>query len=116
VGRSLTAFEVADALATGMRDVVPGLETILLPVADGGDGTVAAALSAGFDKIIVDTIGPTGDPVQAPYAFQGNRAVVELAAVVGLTMLPGGRLDPMRSSTCGLGLVSWYPSHRGQSR
>ena len=57
---SLTASEVADALAAGMRDVLPGLETILLPVADGGDGTVAAAWSAGFDKIIVDTVGPTG--------------------------------------------------------
>ena len=67
---SLTAYEVADAVAAGMRDALPGLETILLPVADGGDGTVAAALSAGFDKIIVDTVGPTGEPVQAPYALQ----------------------------------------------
>jgi glycerate kinase len=102
---SLTASEVAYAVAAGMRDALPELETILLPVADGGDGTVAAALSAGFDEIIVDTVGPTGEPVQAPYALQDNRAVVELAAVVGLTMLPGGRLDPMRSSTYGLGLV-----------
>jgi glycerate kinase len=92
---SLTASEVAYAVAAGMRDALPELETILLPVADGGDGTVAAALSAGFDEIIVDTVGPTGEPVQAPYALQDNRAVVELAAVVGLTMLPGGRLDPV---------------------
>ena len=96
-----------------MRDALSGLETILLPVADGGDGTVAAALSAGFDKIIVDTVGPTGEPVQAPYALEGNRAVVELAAVVGLTMLPGGRLDPMRSSTYGLGLVIADAIRRG---
>jgi glycerate kinase len=110
---SLTASEVADALAAGMRDVLPGLETILLPVADGGDGTVAAALSAGFDKIIVETVGPTGEPVRAPYALQGNQAVIELAAVVGLTMLPGGRLDPMKSSTYGLGLVIADALHRG---
>ena len=110
---SLTAYEVADAVAAGMRDALPELETILLPVADGGDGTVAAALSAGFDKIIVDTVGPTGEPVQAPYALQDNRAVVELAAVVGLTMLPGGRLDPMRSSTYGLGLVIADAIRRG---
>jgi glycerate kinase len=110
---SLTAAEVADALAAGMRDVIPGLETILLPVADGGDGTVAAALSAGFDKIIVDTVGPTGEPVRAPYALQGNRAVVELAAVVGLTMLPGGQLDPLKSSTYGLGLVIADAIQRG---
>jgi len=110
---SLTASEVADAVATGMREALPELETILLPVADGGDGTVAAALSAGFDKIIVDPVGPTGEPVQAPYALQDNRAVVELAAVVGLTKLPGRRLDPMGSSTYGLGLVIADAIRRG---
>jgi glycerate 2-kinase len=102
---SLTAAEVAAAVAAGLVDVLPQLETIMLPVADGGDGTVAAALSAGFDKIIVDTVGSTGEPVRAPYALDGDRAVVELAAVVGLTMLPGGRFDPLGSSTYGLGVV-----------
>jgi glycerate 2-kinase len=110
---SLTAAEVAEALAAGMHDVLSGLETIMLPVADGGDGTVAAALSAGFAKIIVDAVGPTGEPVQAPYALDGNRAVVELAAVVGLSMLPGGRLEPLRSSTYGLGLVVADAIRRG---
>ncbi|HEX3205898.1 MAG TPA: glycerate kinase, partial [Propionibacteriaceae bacterium] len=90
---SLTAAEVAEALAAGLVEVLPQLETILLPVADGGDGTVAAALSAGFDKIIVDAVGPTGEPVRAPYALHGDRALVELAAVVGLGMLPNGELD-----------------------
>jgi len=70
---SLTASEVADAVAAGIRDSLPELETILLPVAGGGDGTVAAALSAGFDKIIVYTVGPTGEPVQAPYALGVDR-------------------------------------------
>jgi glycerate 2-kinase len=102
---SLTATEVAQALAAGMLDVLPQLKTVLVPVADGGDGTVAAALSAGYDKIIVDAVGPTGEPVRAPYALDGDRAVVELAAVVGLSMLPGGQLDPLGSSTYGLGLV-----------
>jgi glycerate 2-kinase len=102
---SLTALEVAQALAAGMLDVLPRLQTVLLPVADGGDGTVAAALSAGYDKITVDAVGPTGEPVRAPYALHGDRAVVELAAVVGLSMLPAGRLDPLASSTYGLGLL-----------
>jgi glycerate kinase len=101
---SLTAAQVAEALAAGMRDERPRLETIMLPVADGGDGTVAAALSAGFDKIIVDAVGPTGEPVRVPYALDGDRAVVELAAVVGLSMLPSG-FDPLGSSTYGLGQV-----------
>jgi glycerate kinase len=102
---SLTARQVAESLAAGMQDVLPRLETVIFPVADGGDGTVAAAVSAGYDKIIVDAVGPTGEPVPAPYALHGNRAVVELAAVVGLSALPGGRLEPLGSSTYGLGLV-----------
>jgi glycerate 2-kinase len=110
---SLTAAEVAEALDAGMRDVLPGLETIMLPVADGGDGTVAAALSAGFTKIIVDAVGPTGERVQAPYALDGDQAVVELAAVVGLSMLPGGRLDPLGASTYGLGVVIADAIQRG---
>ena len=110
---SLTAAEVGDALAAGMLDVLPGLDVVKLPVADGGDGTVAAALSAGFEEIIVDAVGPTGEPVQAAYALHGNRAVVELAAVVGLSMLPGGRLDPLKSSTYGLGLVIADAIRRG---
>ena len=110
---SLTATEVAEALAAGMLDVLPRLQTVLLPVADGGDGTVAAALSAGYHKIIVDAVGPTGEPVLTPYALHGDRAVVELAAVVGLSMLPGGRLDPLRSSTYGLGLLIADAIRRG---
>jgi glycerate 2-kinase len=110
---SLTATGVAQALAAGMLDVLPQLETVLVPVADGGDGTVAAALSAGYDKIIVDAVGPTGEPMRAPYALDGDRAVVELAAVVGLSMLPGGQLDPLGSSTYGLGLVIADAIRRG---
>jgi glycerate kinase len=110
---SLTAAEVAEALAAGLVDILPQLETIMLPVADGGDGTVAAALSAGFDKITVDAVGPTGEPVRASYALDGDRAVVELAAVVGLSMLPGGRLDPLGSHTYGLGLVIADAIRRG---
>jgi len=109
----LTAAEVADALATGLIRSRPGLETIKLPVADGGDGTVAAALTAGFAKIVVDAVGPTGEPVRAPYALDGKRAVVELAAVVGLDLLLGARPDPLGSSTYGLGLVMGDAVSRG---
>jgi glycerate kinase len=113
---SLTAAEVAEALAAGMLDVLPGLETIMLPVADGGDGTVAAALSAGFDAVIVDAVGPTGEQVRASYAMDGDVAVVELAAVVGLGKLPDSRLNPLESSTYGLGLVIADAVRRGAAQ
>ena len=101
----LTAAEVAAAVAAGLTDARPDLETIMLPVADGGDGTVAAAVSVGYALVAVPTVGPTGEPIVAGYALDGRRAVVELAAAVGLDRLPGGRLDPLGASTYGLGLV-----------
>jgi glycerate kinase len=101
----LTAVEVADALAAGLLRARPGLQIVRLPVADGGDGTVAAALSAGYAAVEAPAEGPTGELRTAVYARQGDRAVVELAAVVGLDLLPDGRPDPLGASTFGLGLV-----------
>ncbi len=101
----LTAAEVADAVAAGLQDNITGLEVVRVPVADGGDGTVAAALSAGFTRVEVVTVGPTGLPVHTGYAVDGPRAVVELADVVGLARLPGHRPHALGASTFGLGVV-----------
>ena len=109
----LTAIQVAEALARGLTAEQPGLEVTLAPVADGGDGTVAAALSAGFTRRTVTVDGPTGQPVEAVYAVDGRRAVVELAAAVGLDRLPGGRLNPLGASTYGLGQVIRDAIERG---
>jgi glycerate kinase len=110
---SLTAAEVAAAVTAGLLDARPDLEVVQVPVADGGDGTVVAALSAGYDRIEVDAVGPTGLPVRTAYALAGRRAVVELADVVGLSRLPGGRLDPLGASTFGLGVVVCAAIERG---
>jgi glycerate 2-kinase len=112
---SLTAVEVARAVSTGLTCGRDDIETTLLPVADGGDGTVDAALSVGYSPVQVDAVGPTDEPLTATYAEgdSGSRAVVELAAVVGLDLLPGGRLEPLRASTFGLGLVLREALRRG---
>ena len=55
--------------------------------------------------ITVPATGPTGEPIIAGYALDRHRAVIELAAVVGLDRLPGGQLDPLGASTYGLGVV-----------
>jgi glycerate kinase len=112
---SLTAAEVADAVGRGLLVARPGLELVAVPVADGGDGTVAAALSAGYAAVTIDTVGPTGEPLRTSYARSGDRAVIELAAVVGLERLPGGRLDPLGASTYGLGLAIADAIARGAS-
>lgn len=102
---SMTAAEVADALAEGIDAASAGWRLRRLPIADGGDGTVAAAVAAGWTPVSIDTTGPTGQPSTAVYARRGTSAVVELASGVGLTALPGGRPDPLGASTFGLGTV-----------
>ncbi len=102
---SLTAAEVAEAVATGLRRARPDLEVSTLPVADGGDGTLAAALAAGFTEVPVTAAGPTGEPVRSRYARRGDLAVVEMADVSGLVRLPGSRPAPMTASSRGAGEV-----------
>ncbi len=102
---SLTAPQVADALADGILTHSPDWIVRKVPVADGGDGTVAAAVAAGWQQIAVPAEGPTGELHTAEYARNGVAAVVELAAAVGLVLLPDNRLDPLRASTFGLGTV-----------
>ncbi len=102
---SLSATGVAAALAVGLRAGMPSAELVMIPVADGGDGTVDAAVAAGFERVPVTASGPTGEPVRASYARRGGHAIVELASVCGLDRLPGGRLEPMTASSYGMGEV-----------
>ncbi|MFD0360605.1 glycerate kinase [Nocardia sp. GCM10030253] len=110
---SLAAPEVAAALAAGIARAMPGVEIRQVPVADGGDGTVDAFVAAGWERIEVTAPGPTGELSTAPYAVRGATAVIELAAVVGLVKLPGGRFDPLGASTDGLGIVIAHALDRG---
>jgi len=100
---TLTAPDVAAAIAEGVLAALPDATVRRLPLADGGDGSVAAFVAAGFTPMPVDVRGPTGEPVSATIAVDGGRAVVELAEACGMTRLPGGVLAPMTSSTLGLG-------------
>ena len=68
---SLSAAGVARAVADGQLAAVPGLDVREHPVADGGDGTVEAALSAGYTRREVRCTGPTGEPVDAALATPG---------------------------------------------
>lgn len=100
---SLTAAEAAEHLARGLGDGRPDVEVVRVPVADGGDGTLEAALAAGFERVPVRVSGPTGEPVDTAIAVRQGTAVVELAATCGLELLPGGRLEPLSASTLGAG-------------
>lgn len=102
---SLDAATAADAIAAGARQALPDADVRLLPLADGGDGTVDALLRAGYARRTAPARGPTGRPGRAAYASRSGRIVVELAAACGLARLPHGRLDPLGASTLGLGDV-----------
>ena len=99
---SLPAAEVGAALARGVRRVLPDADVRTVPVADGGDGTLAAAAAAGFALVPVTVSGPTGEPVETAYARRGDTAIVELADASGLARLPDGPA-PLTADTAGTG-------------
>jgi glycerate kinase len=101
---TLTASQAARAIARGVREVFPDAEVVEVPVADGGDGTVEALVTANKGEYRAAQVeGPLGDPVTATYGRIGTGAVVELAAASGLTLIPPERRDPRRTSTFGFG-------------
>ena len=102
---SATASEVAEALRRGMLRERPELEVRTAPVADGGEGTLEAAVAAGFERVEVTASGPTGVPVTTAFARKGDTAVVEMADVSGLARLPEGRLVPLHATSRGTGEV-----------
>ncbi|MFQ6171374.1 glycerate kinase [Oryzobacter sp. R7] len=103
--RSLTSAEVAAALAEGLRSHPAPPEVRSRPLADGGEGSVDAAVAAGFSPEEVEVPGPTGAPVRAAVAWRGDTVVVEVANTCGPTLLPGGRPDPLGASSQGVGLA-----------
>jgi glycerate kinase len=104
---SLTATAAAQAIADGLHRSRLGseCETILMPLADGGDGTLEAMLTQpGSQRRTVRVENALGEPVDADYGLlpDGETAVIEMALASGLAQLKG-RLDPMRASTYGTG-------------
>jgi glycerate kinase len=102
---SLTAVQVAGHVAAGLQAAAPDLGVDQLPVADGGEGTVDAAVAAGYRRMPVRALGPTGEMVETSYAERDGVAVVELADVSGLRRLPDGTLSPLTASSYGAGQV-----------
>ncbi|MEV0085729.1 glycerate kinase [Saccharopolyspora sp. NPDC050642] len=100
---SLTAPQVAEAVAAGLRRARPDAQVRLAPVADGGDGTVQAALASGYAPIPVRVAGPVGEPVDTEIAISGDTAVVELASASGLALLDPEELAPLAASSEGTG-------------
>ena len=100
---SLSAEQVAARVASGLARGGFAGEAVLMPVADGGDGTVDAAVASGYRRIDVTVRGPAGHPVTASFAMLDGTAVIEAAQACGLTLLPAGSLAPLTATSYGVG-------------
>jgi glycerate kinase len=101
---SLTALEAAAAIERGLRAGAPSIEEIrVIPMADGGEGTVDAFLAGGAKRIVRFVRGPLGNRVEAAFALEGTTAIVEMSAASGLALIPAERRDPLRTTTFGTG-------------
>jgi glycerate kinase len=100
---SLSAGQAATAIQAGLRRARPDVEVVMLPIGDGGAGTLDALIASGFERVPAPASGPTGEPVEAAIAVHGQRAFVEMAEASGLKRLPGGRRAPLEASTSGTG-------------
>lgn len=110
---TLSAVQVAQIMAKAVRAHYPDCETVELPIADGGEGTVDCFLTAlGAEQVWVETTGPFGDPIRAQYAKDGSTAILEMAQAAGLP-LAEGRLDPRGATTFGLGKLVRDALQRG---
>lgn len=100
---SLDAKYVAEHLALGLQRAREDVDVIPVPMADGGEGTVQAALGAGMDSVRVTVAGPLGEPVRATYATDGRTAVIELAQAAGLHLSPTDSPAARLAGTFGVG-------------
>jgi len=96
---SLTSTEVAGYMEQGVLAVLPEAEIYKIPIADGGEGTVEALVSASHGEFrTLEVIGPQGVPVTATYGLldNGQTAVIEMASASGLMLLDQEELNPLR--------------------
>ncbi|MEN2244521.1 glycerate kinase family protein [Limosilactobacillus fermentum] len=103
---SLTAKEATTAMATGIKRVYPDAEQTLVPMADGGEGTVQSLVDATNGQLLIKTVhGPLNQPVQAHYGLLGNSntAVIEMAEASGIGYVTEETKNPLIATTYGTG-------------
>ncbi|WP_340373089.1 glycerate kinase [Peribacillus sp. FSL E2-0218] len=113
---SLPADEVARAIQAGFLSIFPQAEYHLLPIADGGEGTLQALVSAHNGSIeSVFVTGPLGIPVEAKIAFSndGKTAFIEMAEACGLHLVPMGRRNPLHTTSFGVGELMLHALNHG---
>ncbi len=114
---SLTAAEVGQAIALGVQAVYPQAHVDVVPVADGGEGTVQALVDATGGEIVWQTVtGPLGSSVSAFLGLlgDGTTAAIEMAACAGLPLVPQAQRNPRITTTYGVGELLLTAIERGR--
>lgn len=110
---ALDARSVGEALADGIRSVAADADISVVPMADGGEGTLDAAIAAGFTVSSTTVTGPLGAPVDAEFAQHASTAVIELARASGLSLVASALRDPLSASSRGTGELIAAAMERG---
>lgn len=103
---SLTSLEAARAIKEGFEEVLPDTHYVIVPIADGGEGTVQSIVDATKGSIKkLEVTGPLNEPVESFYGLSGDRklAVIEMAASSGLDKVPMAQRNPLKTTTWGFG-------------
>lgn len=113
---TMSAFEAAEAMKSGIHAAIPDADVRCLPIGDGGEGTVDAIrrVFPAAEMISVETVNALGRPVSASYIMaSGRMALIESAAASGLAQIPSEERDVMHSDTFGTGLLIADAVERG---
>ncbi|PJX26004.1 glycerate kinase [Advenella sp. S44] len=115
---SLSSSGVAQAIADGIKKVAPDATLVLMPMADGGEGTVEAiASSTGASRQTLETVNALGEPTSAAWIMlQDNTAVIEMASAAGLEQIAEDQRDVRRASTYGVGQLVCAALDQGARR
>ncbi|MBD3288306.1 glycerate kinase, partial [candidate division KSB1 bacterium] len=103
---SMTASEAAVAIQRGVRKVLPDVDIAKIPMADGGEGTVSALVASTKGRFVETTaFDPLGNEITGKYGILGDEktAVIEMAAVSGLPLVPLEKQNPLNTTTFGTG-------------
>ena len=116
---SLTSLEAGQAVRSGILNACPDAQVTVMPLADGGEGTVEAlTLGMGGTLQTVTVTGPLGKAVTAQYGILQDKktAIIEMAAAAGITLIPEEMRSPLHTTTYGVGELILDAIHKGCRR
>lgn len=113
---SLSSIEVCKAASEGIKTAAPDCEVIMLPIADGGEGTLEAmTFATGGSLITAPCSNPVGEPISSQYSLSGDgkTAVIEMAKASGLYLIPQEKRNPYYTTTYGVGELILHGLDKG---